>query len=127
MSVDDVLAQDQVAAMDLDIKGAKNLRGHRRFRSLVVFVHPPTFEELERRLRDRNTEAEDKIVTRLVNAKKELQWHQNNTAFFDSSLINDDLDECYAQFRQVVMDGAFKGGADAAHDIAAFEENAQSR
>lgn len=110
MSVQNVMANDKVVCMDLDIKGAQRLRLNRKFKSLIVFVQTPTFADLEKRLRERGTETEERLATRLTNAKKELNWYQNNSAFFDGHFINGDLDECYVQFRNLVVQACFPNG-----------------
>jgi guanylate kinase len=50
-------------------------------------VQPPSFEELEKRLRERKTETEDKIQQRLDKSATELTYSQD----FDVILVNDDL------------------------------------
>lgn len=113
MSVETVLDRNQLCCMDIDIKGAQRLRMS-KFRSFIVFIRPPTFEILEARLRGRGSETEERIVTRLTNAKKELKWFDNNSAFFDGSVVNDDLDSCYERFSQLVLRSAFPDGIPAA-------------
>jgi guanylate kinase len=114
MSVENVLASNQVVCMDLDIKGAQRLRLNRRFRSFILFVKTPTHAELEARLRARATESEEKLAVRLTNAKKEVAWAEGNSAFFDGCLVNDDLDTCYEQFRAAVVPACFPQGLAAA-------------
>lgn len=106
-SVENVLSQNRVCLMDLDLVGAQNLRKHPTLRSLIVFVSPPSFEELESRLRGRGTETEERIAKRLRNGVKELEWFEQNKDFFDASFVNDNLDECYDKFREKVMTSAF--------------------
>ena len=65
-----------------------------------IFVAPPSFEELERRLRGRGTETEDKIQTRLKNAKGEMDY-MDKPGFFDLIIVNDDLEKAYAKFKAV--------------------------
>ena len=103
-----VLSENKVCLMDLDLVGAQNLRKHPTLRSVVLFVSPPNFDVLEKRLRERGTETEDRITKRLKNAVAEVQWHQEHDSFFDGSLVNDDLDACYADFRKVVLENTFK-------------------
>lgn len=108
-SIQDVLSQDRVVTMDLDIVGAQNVRKNSDiFRSMVVWVCPPTFEVLEERLRARATDSEEKIAKRLANAKLEMDWKRAHKAFFDESLINDDFETCYTAFRDLVMFNCFR-------------------
>jgi guanylate kinase len=106
-SVRAVLQKDRVCFMDLDIVGAQNLRKHPSLRSLVVFVVPPSFEVLERRLKNRGTESDEKIAKRLSDGKEWVRWFKQHQDFFDFSFLNDDLDTCYAEFRDAIMSSAF--------------------
>ena len=54
---------------------------------LIVFIQPPSLEELEKRLRERATESEDKIKQRLDKSASELTFSQD----FDALVVNDDL------------------------------------
>ena len=63
-----------------------------------VFVHPPSMELLEERLRGRGTETEDKIVKRLANAKGELDFAET-PGFYDAHVVNDDFERAYAELK----------------------------
>ena len=106
-SVRSVLDRDQVCTMDLDIVGAQNLRKHPTLMPFVIFVQPPTLEECEKRLRNRGTETEERIEKRMCSAVKEVAWADAHRDFFDCMFINDDLEECYEEFREKVMSGCF--------------------
>lgn len=58
-----------------------------------IFIEPPSLEELERRLRGRNTETEEQIKKRLDTAKLELSAKME----YDISLVNEDLESAYSQ------------------------------
>jgi guanylate kinase len=76
---------------DVDVIGGLNLKRIFGENALAVFVQPPSYEELESRLRHRSTETEDKIQQRMAKAKNELA-HADE---FDIVLINDNLtDAC---------------------------------
>ena len=62
--------------------------------AVFVFVAPPSYEELERRLRGRGTENEETLKTRLANAQGELAY-MYKPGFFDCVIINDDVDKAY--------------------------------
>lgn len=74
--------------MEIDLQGARQLR-ERVSDLLTIFVHPPSWEELERRLRGRGTENEEQIQRRLTTAKAELAA----AGEFDHQVINNDLAE----------------------------------
>ncbi len=59
----------------------------------MVFIEPPSLEELERRLRNRGTDSPEAIERRLETAKVEL----SRKSEYDIVIVNDDLDEAVAQ------------------------------
>lgn len=73
---------------DMDVVGGLNLKSQFGDRALAVFVMPPDLEELERRLRHRGTDSEEKIRQRLEKASQELA----RAGEFDQVLINRDLE-----------------------------------
>jgi guanylate kinase len=73
---------------DMDVVGGLNLKGLYGDKALAVFVMPPSLEVLEKRLRGRQTDSEDKIRQRLAKARKEL----GRADRFDHVLVNNDLD-----------------------------------
>ena len=74
--------------MEIDLQGVRQLR-ERVTDLLTIFIQPPSWEELERRLRGRGTETEDQIQRRLATAKAELAA----AGEFDHRVINIDLAE----------------------------------
>ena len=73
--------------LEIELEGARQVR--RSFpEALQIFLAPPSFEELEERIRGRGTEAEAAILKRLDRARIELQAQQE----FDAVVINDDLE-----------------------------------
>lgn len=76
--------------LDIDVQGAMQIRKHcetdefLRNCTAFVFIAPPSFAELERRLRGRGTDSEEVIQRRLANAKTELTaWRQ-----YDFLIVN---------------------------------------
>lgn len=74
---------------DIDVIGGLNIKEQFSKKTLAIFVKPPSLEEMERRLRKRNTDSEDKINERVAKAKQELSYAND----FDRILINDDLEQ----------------------------------
>lgn len=83
---------------DVDVIGGLNLKKIFGEDALAVFVHPPSYDELEKRLRYRSTETEDKINQRMSKAREELSKAEE----FDYILVNDDLDKAWIEAEKIV-------------------------
>lgn len=59
--------------LDIEIEGVKQVK-RTDLNPLLVFVMPPSLEELETRLRARNTENEETLKKRLETAKREIEY-----------------------------------------------------
>ena len=70
-AVEAVASKGKIPVLDIDVKGAANVKAS-SLNALYVFVSPPSFEELEKRLRGRATESEEAIVKRLSGAQAEM-------------------------------------------------------
>lgn len=86
-AVEQRLTEGQPVLLEIEVEGARQVR--RSFPvGLQIFVAPPSFEELERRIRGRGTEAEEAIQRRLARAREELAAATE----FDAVLVNGDLE-----------------------------------
>ena len=74
--------------LEIELEGARQVRGSFP-QALQIFLAPPSFEELERRIRDRGMDAEDAIQRRLTRAREELSAQSE----FDAVVINNDLEQ----------------------------------
>jgi guanylate kinase len=70
-SVEEIVKRGRHALLNIDVQGADSVRAT-GYPCLLVFLLPPSWEELERRLRRRGTDAEEEIERRLADAKREL-------------------------------------------------------
>ncbi len=86
-SIEDALAAGKQIILEIDVQGAFQVR-EKMPSAHLVFIVPPSLEELERRLRGRGTEEEDVIARRMEAARFELS-HKDE---YDKQLVNDDLD-----------------------------------
>lgn len=87
-SVNDLLEQGKDAVLKIEVEGAMNIK--KAFpEACLVFILPPSWEVLEKRLRDRGTETEDKIIERTNQARREVEFAAN----YDYLIVNDDLSE----------------------------------
>jgi len=82
-----IWSNNKAVIFDVDVYGGLNLKKHFGDKALTVFVMPPSIEELENRLKGRNTENQEKIKMRLAKAKEELAQKDP----FDVIILNDDL------------------------------------
>ena len=84
--------------LDIDVQGAEQLRKSFKETCLSIFISPPSLQELEARLRIRNTDKEETIQKRLKNAKIEMaQSH-----LFDHVIVNDSLDRAYGELKSIL-------------------------
>ncbi|CAB3240521.1 unnamed protein product [Arctia plantaginis] len=99
-AVDDVRRTGKICVLDIDIEGVKQVTTT-DLNPLLVFVMPPSIEELERRLRARNTEQEDAVQKRLDTAKKEITFGQE-PGNFHIIILNDNLNKAYSELREFI-------------------------
>ncbi len=85
--VERLWAEGKNVLFDIDVKGGLNVKAQYPNETLAIFVQPPSLDELEKRLRKRNTETEEKIQQRLDKSATELTYSQD----FDVILVNDNL------------------------------------
>lgn len=95
--VERLVAKGGCILLKIEVEGAGNIRKAIPD-ALSVFIVPPSIEELERRLRGRNTETEESIQKRLKEAIKELARANE----YDYIVINDDADLCTEQVIKIL-------------------------
>ena len=95
-----IWSEGKVVIFDVDVIGGLNLKKQFQDDAFALFVQPPSYEELEKRLRGRSTETEEKINQRMEKARKELAFASE----FDTVLINDNLEETCNKAKSLVTD-----------------------
>lgn len=83
--------------LDLDVQGADSMKEIYGDDIKVVFIAPPSIDELENRLRHRGTENTGIINLRLANAKAEMLRKDD----YDFCVLNDDLEKAYANIKKL--------------------------
>ncbi|MFZ9028552.1 MAG: guanylate kinase [Crocinitomicaceae bacterium] len=96
--VERIWKNGKAVIFDVDVIGGLNLKKIFGENALAVFVEPPSVDELEKRLRGRSTETEEKIAQRLAKAREEISYSDQ----FDVILINDDLEKACDQAEMLV-------------------------
>ena len=84
----DMLAEGKDVILEIEIQGAMQVRKNMP-ECMLVFIAPPSFEELENRLKGRGTESDDVIKLRIETAKKELKVAKE----YDYIVVNDNIEE----------------------------------
>lgn len=96
-AVEDMLAAGKDVILKIEVEGATNVK--RIFPDCVmIFILPPSFEELNRRLHKRGTEDEETILRRIETAKRELTYAEN----YDYLIVNGELSEAVGDFLAAV-------------------------
>lgn len=98
--VDAIWQEGNVVIFDVDVVGGLNLKRIFGEQALAIFVEPPSIEELEKRLRYRSTETEDKINQRMSKARVEILRKDE----FDVVLLNDNLEQSVERAAKIVAE-----------------------
>ena len=83
---------------DVDVVGGINIKKCYPEKALSIFIMPPSVEELENRLRNRSTDSDEDIKTRIAKAEHELTYSYQ----FDLVIVNDKLDKAIKEAEQAV-------------------------
>jgi len=83
--------------LEIDVQGARKVR-ERVPDALLVFLVPPSWDELARRLRDRGTEDDEALERRLAGALEEM----DQADWFDHVLVNDDLERATDEVAAII-------------------------
>lgn len=97
--IERIWSHNKTVIFDVDVIGGLNLKHIFGDQALAIFVQPPSYEELEKRLRFRSTETEDKIQQRMNKAHQEL----SSAKEFDIILVNDQLDQAIEKAKELVV------------------------
>lgn len=101
--VEEQLAAGHDVILEIEIQGAHNIKKQYP-EALLLFVAPPSAEELVRRLVGRGTETEEVIRNRVLRAAEEAEGMED----YDYLLINDDLELCADQMHQIIQTAHFR-------------------
>jgi guanylate kinase len=111
----DALAKDQIYLLEIDVQGALQLKAIGE-PGVYVFIAPPDFDELRRRLSARNTETPEVLERRLEKAHYEYQERTK----YDHVVVNDDLERAVGEVRRIV-------GLDPSPEVPTAQKRASAR
>ena len=98
--VDRICNQGKNVIFDVDVVGGLNIKKHFGNRALAIFVQPPSVEELRVRLKNRQTETEEKIAMRIAKAEYEMTFAPQ----FDVIVVNQNLETAVNEAEKLVRD-----------------------
>ncbi|XP_031642224.1 uncharacterized protein LOC109902937 isoform X3 [Oncorhynchus kisutch] len=101
-AVQDVRAKGLICILDVDIAGVRHIK-ETNLDPIYISIQPPSIEVLEERLRGRATETEEKIQSRLEEARTDME-ECNEPGLFDIVIVNSDLDEAYEKLQSVLKE-----------------------
>lgn len=95
--VDEAMDQGRDVLLDIEIQGAEQIH-QKRPEAVRIYIAPPSWEELERRLTGRGTEDTEKVRSRLARGREEFAAARD----FDYLVINDTVDHAVAEIRAIM-------------------------
>ena len=95
--VEQRMSEGMNVLLDIEVQGARQVR-KKMPEAVLIFIAPPSIEELERRLRGRGTDTEAAIEGRLIRARQEFQ----EADFYDYLIVNDDVEKAAAKLNAII-------------------------
>jgi len=89
--------------LDIEVQGAKQVIG-KVPGAVTIFIVPPDMDELERRLRGRGTDSEEKLIARMARARQEML----EIDFYDNIVINDVVSRAAGELLAIIENSQLK-------------------
>jgi guanylate kinase len=96
--IEDMINEGFDVVLDIDVQGGRQIKEHFPD-SVLIFVLPPSMDELKKRLTGRMSDAEDVIKKRLKNAIDEIREYKN----YDYVIINDVFDDALEEVVAIII------------------------
>jgi guanylate kinase len=96
--IEDMINEGFDVILDIDVQGGRQIKEHFPD-SILIFVLPPSMDELKKRLTGRMSDAEDVINKRLKNAINEIREYKN----YDYVIINDVFDDALEDMVAIII------------------------
>jgi len=93
-----IWSEGKTPLLDIDVKGALNVKKMFGAQVLTIFIEPPSIEILQERLMKRGTESAEHINTRISKAKEEMEYRNS----FDKVIMNDDLERAAKEVNELI-------------------------
>jgi guanylate kinase len=99
-AVEDVAQTGRICMLDVDKQGVKSIR-KTDLQPLFIYISPPSYEILEKRLRARKTDNESAIEKRLKESKESMEFSKE-PGVYDHIVLNDKLDVAYKDLKEIL-------------------------
>lgn len=97
-TIDESLAEGKDLLLEIDVQGALQIKKEYP-EGIFIFITPPSWEELEERLRGRDTEEEESLKKRLTDARGEMEFSKH----YDYIIINDELEKASEELEAIIV------------------------
>ena len=96
--IDNKFVQGKSIILDIDVQGFMQIKNSNILNS-SIFILPPSFKELKKRLEDRKSDTNAAINKRMANAREEVQYYGE----YDFVIVNDDVEEAIKTFENIIF------------------------
>lgn len=96
--IERAFSQGKHLVLDIEVVGATRMKSYFGNSAIFIFVLPPSIEEMERRLRKRETEDDNQIKERIQRAKEEIKF----ASWFDYVIVNDNLEKAKDKLLSII-------------------------
>jgi len=83
--------------LEVDVKGGTQIKKNYP-QAVLIFLLPPSWQELEKRLKSRRTEDYERVKERIIQAKKEIEY----APYYDYLIINDDINRALDDLTAII-------------------------
>jgi len=98
----DVMMSKTDLLMVIDMVGARNIKIHYPSNSVLIYLLPPSFEELENRLLNRGCNTSKKDIEKRFSAAKEELKLLLDQSYYDYSVINNHFEDCFKEVLSII-------------------------
>lgn len=116
-TVEEELKRGNDVLLEIDVQGALQVK-KRMVEAVLIFILPPTLEELKNRIFGRGTDSKDVIENRLAKALKEISFINQ----YDYSVINANLEKAIGEVNSIIISEHLKVNDDILTKVKEYEE-----
>lgn len=97
-----ITSQGSSILLDIDVQGGQAVKTAFP-EAVMVFILPPSREELRRRLVDRNTEDAASLQRRIETSEQEIDFYQQHQGLYAYAVVNQNLEQAYLELREIFL------------------------